>query len=46
MSTSQQTAETGAAIVAKTAWATYRQSLLDITTQEGFPWIINWPVAP
>jgi hypothetical protein len=30
----------------KTAWATYRQALRDITTQAGFPWTIEWPVAP
>ena len=30
----------------KTAWATYRQALRDITAQEGFPWTINWPDAP
>jgi hypothetical protein len=28
------------------AWATYRQALRDITSQAGFPWTINWPVAP
>jgi hypothetical protein len=28
------------------AWATYRQALRDITTQAGFPWTIDWPVAP
>jgi len=27
-------------------WATYRQQLRDITAQSGFPWEINWPVAP
>ena len=32
--------------VDKAAWATYRQSLRDITTQEGFPWTITWPDAP
>lgn len=32
--------------VDKGAWATYRQALRDITTQAGFPWEINWPVAP
>lgn len=32
--------------VDKTAWATYRQALRDITTQEGFPWTIDWPVNP
>jgi hypothetical protein len=30
----------------KAAWATYRQALRDITAQAGFPWTINWPVAP
>jgi hypothetical protein len=30
----------------KTAWATYRQALRDITGQAGFPWTITWPVAP
>ena len=29
----------------KAAWATY-QALRDITTQTGFPWTIDWPVAP
>lgn len=24
----------------------YRQALLDITTQPGFPWNVTWPVAP
>jgi hypothetical protein len=32
--------------VDKAAWATYRQALRDITTQDGFPWTIDWPVAP
>jgi hypothetical protein len=30
----------------KTAWATYRQALRDITGQTGFPWTITWPDAP
>ena len=30
----------------KAAWATYRQALRDITKQAGFPWTIDWPVAP
>ena len=30
----------------KTAWATYRQALRDITGQAGFPWTVNWPDAP
>ena len=30
----------------KTAWATYRQALRDITAQAGFPWTIAWPDAP
>lgn len=32
--------------VDKTAWATYRQALRDITTQDGFPWSVTWPDAP
>jgi len=30
----------------KTAWATYRQQLRDISAQSGFPWTITWPDAP
>jgi hypothetical protein len=29
-----------------TEWATYRQSLRDVTSQSGFPWTITWPDAP
>jgi hypothetical protein len=32
--------------VDKTAWATYRQALRDLTSQTGFPWTITWPDAP
>jgi hypothetical protein len=32
--------------VDQAAWATYRQALRDISAQSGFPWTINWPVAP
>lgn len=32
--------------VDKAAWATYRQSLRDITSQPGFPWEITWPTSP
>jgi hypothetical protein len=32
--------------VDKAAWATYRQALRDVTTQLGFPWDVQWPVAP
>lgn len=32
--------------VDKALWAAYRQSLRDVTTQEGFPWVIIWPVQP
>ena len=28
------------------AWATYRQALLDIPQQAGFPRTVSWPVAP
>ena len=30
----------------KTAWATYSTALRDVPTQAGFPWTIDWPVAP
>jgi hypothetical protein len=30
----------------KLAWAAHRQALRDITAQAGFPWTIDWPVAP
>ena len=30
----------------KTAWATYRRELRDITSQEGFPNNITWPEKP
>jgi hypothetical protein len=32
--------------VDQAAWATYRQALRDVTAQSGFPWTIEWPVAP
>lgn len=32
--------------VDKALWAIYRQSLRDITNQEGFPWDIAWPTQP
>lgn len=32
--------------VSQQAWATYRQSLRDITKQTGFPWDIQWPKEP
>ena len=30
----------------KPTWATYRQSLRDVTAQAGFPWNVTWPEAP
>ena len=30
----------------KSAWATYRQALRDITKQQGYPWDIQWPTKP
>lgn len=30
----------------KIKWNTYRQSLRDITLQEGFPWDVVWPTPP
>lgn len=32
--------------VDKALWATYRQALRDVTTQEGFPWTVTWPKEP
>lgn len=32
--------------VDKEAWAAYRQSLRDITTQDGFPEDVEWPTKP
>ena len=32
--------------VDKEVWATYRTALRDVPTQAGFPWTIEWPVAP
>ena len=32
--------------VDKAVWATYRQALRDITTQEGFPWTVTYPDKP
>ena len=32
--------------VDKSAWATYRQGLRDVTTQTGFPWEVTWPAQP
>ena len=30
----------------KAAWASYRQTLRDISAQEGFPWSVEWPQEP
>jgi hypothetical protein len=30
----------------KDAWVEYRQALLDVPQQEGFPYDINWPSKP
>lgn len=30
----------------KQAWRDYRQALLDVPDQEGFPWTIQWPENP
>ena len=27
-------------------WEVYRQALRDVPQQAGFPWTVNWPVAP
>jgi hypothetical protein len=28
------------------AWASYRQALRDVTSQEGFPFSVTWPTKP
>ena len=33
-------------LATKTTWASYRQQLRDITTQEGYPFAIIWPEKP
>ena len=30
----------------KTTWATYRQALRNVPSQDGFPWTIEWPTQP
>ena len=30
----------------KIAWASYRQSLRDVSSQDGFPWDVTWPDKP
>ena len=30
----------------KTAWIQYRQALLDISKQEGWPFNVQWPTKP
>lgn len=30
----------------KSEWATYRQTLRDISAQPGFPWNVEWPALP
>lgn len=30
----------------KNAWKVYRQALLDVPDQEGFPYTIDWPTKP
>lgn len=32
--------------VDKDAWATYRQALRDVSSQDGFPWSVEWPTQP
>lgn len=33
-------------LATKSAWATYRQALRDVTDQQGYPFSIEWPVPP
>lgn len=36
--------DTGEAVPSE--WATYRQALRDVTSQEGFPYSVAWPTKP
>jgi len=36
----------GMTVEKQAAWSAYRQALLDVPQQAGFPDNINWPVAP
>jgi hypothetical protein len=33
-------------VINKTVWAVYRQALRDLPSQTGFPWAVEWPLAP
>lgn len=35
-----------AEILTGSTWAKYRQQLLDVPQQSGFPYVIDWPAAP
>lgn len=30
----------------KSAWRTFRQAMLDVPAQSGFPWDVEWPATP
>lgn len=36
----------GLSATKKSEWTAYRQALLDVPSQEGFPLTITWPTAP
>jgi hypothetical protein len=38
--------DTGLSVDLKAEWEVYRQSLRDISDQPGFPWDVQWPIAP
>lgn len=44
--TSSDWTQVADAPVDQAEWAEYRQALRDVTTQEGFPWTIEWPTQP
>ena len=44
--TSSDWTQVADAPVDKTLWAAYRQALRDISTQDGFPWSVQWPTQP
>lgn len=44
--TSSDWTQVADAPVDQSAWAAYRQALRDVTSQDGFPWNIQWPEMP
>ena len=41
-----QNAQDSLGIQVPQVWLDYRQTLRDVTAQDGFPWAVDWPEAP